>query len=109
MITKFFSHFLFTDPDIRRRNDHLADAITAINHFDLILFLEPTVAFVQDGTRNEKLLEDREGYSRQIKELFDEAGLKYHCISGDYYNRLEAARKLINHTFRYRRDQDDTE
>lgn len=104
LITKFFSHFLFTDPGIRRRNDDLADAITAINHFDLILFLEPTVDFVQDGTRNEKLLEDREGYSRQIKELFDRAGLEYHCISGDYFNRLETAKKLINHAFGWKTD-----
>ena len=95
LITKFFSHFLFTDQSVRGRNDALADAITAINHFDLILFLEPTVAFVQDGTRNEKLLTDREGFSRQIKDLFDEAGLQYHCINGDYDQRYLAAKELI--------------
>ena len=63
LITKFFSHFLLTDPESLKRHDNLADAIAAINRFDLILFLEPTVAFVQDGTRNERLLEDREGFS----------------------------------------------
>ena len=99
LITKFFSGFLFTDPDVRKRNDALADAITAINHFDLILFLEPTVAFVQDGTRNEKLLTDREGYSQQIKDLFDEAGMKYHCIDGDYEERYLTARNLIGKAF----------
>lgn len=99
LITKFFSHFLFTDQDVRKRNDNLADAITAINHFDLILFLEPTVAFVQDGTRNEKLLTDREGYSQQIKDLFDEAGLKYYSIDGNYEQRYLAARELISKTF----------
>ena len=99
LVTKFFSHFLFTDPDVRRRNDALADAITAINHFDLILYLEPTVAFVQDGTRNEKLLTDREGYSRQIKALFDEAGMNYHCLGGDYEERFLAAKELIRKTF----------
>lgn len=100
LITKFFSRFLFTDQNVRKRNDALADAITAINYFDLILFLEPTVAFVQDGTRNEKLLTDREGYSRQIKDLFDEAGLKYHSISGNYEQRYLAAKELITKTFR---------
>ena len=98
LTTKFFSHFLFTDPDILKRNDALADAITAINRFDLILFLEPTVAFVQDGTRNEKLLEDREGYSRQIKALFDEQSLEYYCIDGDYEQRFAAACEIINRT-----------
>ena len=100
LITKFFSHFLFEDPDILKRNDALADAITAINHFDLVLFLTPTVAFVQDGTRNEKLLKDREGYSNQIRTLFDEKEIRYHVVGGDYESRYEAAVKLINTTFR---------
>ena len=95
LITKFFSHFLFADPGILRRNDDLANAIAAINHFDLILFLEPTVAFVQDGTRNERLLEDRTGYSQQIKKIFDEFGLKYYCIDGDYEQRFLSAREII--------------
>ncbi len=95
LITKFFSHFLFADPGILRRNDDLANAIAAINHFDLILFLEPTVAFVQDGTRNERLLEDRMGYSQQIKKIFDEFGYKYYCIDGDYEQRFLSAREII--------------
>lgn len=99
LITKFFSHFLFTDPKILKRNDMLADAIAAINHFDLVLFLLPTVAFVQDGTRNERLLEDREGYSDQIKRIFDEKGIRYQEIGGDYIERYETAVKLIDKTF----------
>ena len=96
LITKFFSHFLLTDPDAVRRNDMLADAITEINKFDLILFLEPTVEFVQDGTRNEKIRENREMYSRQIKDLFDKAGMQYHCIGGDYQERFARARELVD-------------
>lgn len=99
LITKFFSHFLFTDPEILSRNDALANAIASINRYDLILFLEPTVAFVQDGTRNERLLEDREGYSNQIKKLFDEFGFIYHCIDGDYYNRYVEAKQLVHKLF----------
>ena len=99
LITKFFSHFLLTDPDALRRNDMLADAITGINKFDLILFLEPTVEFVQDGTRNEKIRQNREKYSRQIKNLFELAGMQYHCIGGDYQERFEKARELVNALF----------
>ena len=99
LITKFFSHFLLTDPESLKRNDNLADAIAAINRFDLILFLEPTVAFVQDGTRNERLLEDREGFSNQIKRIFDECGLRYYCIGGDYHQRFVKAKELISEEF----------
>ena len=99
LITKFFSRFLFTDPGILERNDALADAIAAINRFDLILFFEPTVAFVQDGTRNERFLEDRKGYSEQIKRLFDAHGFTYHCIGGDHLDRFLEAQKLVKTMF----------
>ena len=52
--------------------------------------------FVQDGTRNEKIREDRERYSRQIKDLFDEAGMKYYCIDGDYQKRFQKAKELVD-------------
>ncbi len=99
LITKFFSRFLFSDPGTLSRNDALADAIAAISRFDLILFLEPTVDFVQDGTRNERFLEDRRGYSEQIKRLFDERGLRYHCIAGDHLQRFFEAKELVRTTF----------
>lgn len=41
----------------------LADAIAALNQYDLILFLQPDVAFVQDGDRSEIIAADRERYS----------------------------------------------
>ena len=81
--------------DAVRKIDALADAITAINRFDLILFLEPTVDFVQDGTRNPKIEAEREKYSCQIKALLDLAGLKYHCLSGGHQERFEEAKKLV--------------
>ena len=79
--------------------ENLADAITQINTFDLIFFLEPTVAFVQDGTRNVKIEADREKYSQQIKSLFDEAGLEYICLSGDYLNRYEEVKRVIKEKY----------
>ena len=58
-------------------------------------FLEPTVAFVQDGTRNTKIEADREKYSNQIKDIFDKAGLNYICLSGDYLSRYEKVKEII--------------
>ena len=97
LTTKFFAQFLL---DGEKKNaEHLADAITQINTFDLIFFLEPTVAFVQDGTRNIKIEADREKYSNQIKSLFDEAGLEYICLSGDYLNRYEEVKRIIKERY----------
>ena len=93
LTTKFFAQFLLDGE--KKSAENLADAITQINTFDLIFFLEPTVVFVQDGTRNTKIEADREKYSNQIKALFDEAGLEYICLSGDYLNRYEEVKKII--------------
>lgn len=99
LTTKFYAQFLLNDKDEQTRCYNLSDAIAEINRFDLILFLEPTVEFVQDGTRNEKIKKDRELYSDQIKKLFDEHNIEYECIGGDYINRFNMAKQLINERF----------
>ena len=96
MITKFYNRFLEVPEKERRKNDMLADAITQINHYDLILFLEPDVAFVQDGDRSIEIKNNRVKYSNQIKTILEEAGMAYECISGDYQTRFEKAVKLID-------------
>ena len=94
-----YHQVLFPVPVMRgeeiRQCEALADAITALNSYDLILFLEPTVEFVQDGTRNERIAADREKYSRQIKELFEQKGLSYVSLAGDYLERFNRAKLLI--------------
>lgn len=73
----------------------MAEAINATNLWDMILFLEPDVSFVQDGTRNEKIKSEREKYSRQLKDIFDKYGLKYETVGGDYLKRFDTAKRLI--------------
>lgn len=94
--TLFYSNFLLTDNNEISKCTKLAEAINSINEWDLVLFLEPTVAFVQDGTRNEKIASDREKYSNQIKRLLDINNVSYHCISGDYYDRFVHAKNLLS-------------
>lgn len=93
--TKFYSRFLLSDEDEIRKCNHIADSISDINQFDLVLFLEPTVEFIQDGTRSKEIAENREKYSKQIKHLLDKQGVIYHCISGDYLERFNESKKLI--------------
>ncbi|MBE5996341.1 MAG: nicotinamide-nucleotide adenylyltransferase [Lachnospiraceae bacterium] len=73
----------------------LADAVDAVNTFDLILFLEPDVPYIDDSTRSGTIRSDRELYSQQLKSLFDESGYRYHCLSGDYEDRFTAAETLV--------------
>lgn len=95
LTTLFYARFLLTDKEEIDRCTKLAEAIHAVTEWDLILFLEPTVDFVQDGTRNETIAADREKYSRQIKDLFEKYGAPYVCIGGDYDERFVQAKELI--------------
>ena len=94
LITKFYMDFL-KDEGIKK-NAVLAESIANINDYDLILFLEPDVEFVQDGTRNEEIKNERKKYSKKIKEIYDKAGFKYHVISGDYKERFLKSVKLVD-------------
>lgn len=93
--TLFYAELLLTSAVQEKNCKDLAESINAINDWDLILFLEPTVSFVQDGTRNEKIGANREKYSNQIKKLLNKYGLKYYCVGGDYLNRFTEAKQLI--------------
>lgn len=98
LVTQFYMNFL-NDPEIEK-NKALSDAIDAINTYDLILFLEPDVPFVQDGDRSEVIRDDRLKYSNQIKDLILSHGKQVVSIKGSYQERYMAAvrevEKLLN-------------
>lgn len=97
--TKFYSRFLLSDEEEIKKCNNIADSISDINRFDLVLFLEPTVEFIQDGTRSEEISSNREEYSRQIKLLLDKQGIIYQCIDGDYLERFDKSKELIAEQF----------
>lgn len=99
LTTKFYSEFLLNDASDKEKCNALADAIANINNFDLVLFLEPTVDFVQDGTRSEVIKDNRLKYSNQIKSLFDKHNIEYVTLDGDYLNRFDKAKELIEGRF----------
>ena len=94
LITRFFMGFL-EDENIEN-NAKLAEAIAGLNSYDLILFLEPDVTWVQDGDRSEVMAANRAKYSDQIKELYTRYGFSFKTISGDYVSRFEQAVKLVD-------------
>lgn len=93
--TLFYAHFLLSDQIELGRCQRLAEAVAAVSEWDLVLFMEPSVPFVQDGTRSEAIASDREKYSRQIKRLLEANNIKYVCLSGDYAERFVRAKELL--------------
>lgn len=97
LVTHFFLDFL-KDKDAER-NGKLADAIAALNSYDLILFLEPDVDWVQDGDRSELIASDREKYSEMLKSYYTQNGYSFKTISGDYNTRFDLAVKYVKELF----------
>lgn len=99
LVTRFFMDFLDGDDPRIEANRVLADAIDALNRYDLILYLEPDVEFFLDGGRSEKIRDNREQYNNQIKDLLRSHGRAFVSISGAYAERYEKAvrevKKLI--------------
>ncbi len=89
LVTLFYLGFL-DDQEIVR-NSALAKAIDALNEYDLILFLEPDVPFVQDGDRRIEAPSERELCSRRLRELLGCAGKPFYVLRGDYEARYEQA------------------
>ena len=86
LTTQFYLNFF--DDGCAQKNIELSRAIDALNDFDLILFLEPDVPFVQDGGRSEIIHAERVKYSNQIKEILNAHNRKYVCVGGDYQERF---------------------
>ena len=69
-------------------------------NWDLVIFLEPTVPFVQDGTRNEEIAADRKKFSEQLRAYYDRLHIPYKVVNGEKYAvRLTQAKDFINHAF----------
>lgn len=88
LITRFYIDFLDDPQNEKQKNKALADAISNLNHYDLVFYLEPDVEFVQDGDRSEVIASDREKYGNKIKCLFDERGIEYISVRGNYQDRF---------------------
>lgn len=89
LVTQFYINFL-ADTE-KEKNSTLAAAIDAINSYDLILFLEPDVDFVQNGNRSEIIRKNRSKYSEQIKQILNTHNKKFISLSGTYQARYNKA------------------
>ena len=94
LITKFYLQFL--DGKNKSGNEKLADAIAELNNYDLVIFLEPDVKFVQDGDRSPVIAADREFYSNKIKELYKKGNYNIEVISGNYQERFLKSVSLVD-------------
>lgn len=92
LITQFFLKFLEGNDE----NIKLADAIDALNHYDLILFLAPDVKWVQDGDRSCEIRDNREKYRDMIADIYKTHGKNFEYLEGDYLTKFNKCVELVN-------------
>lgn len=74
---------------------NIAENISKLNNYDLYIFLEPDVEWVQDGTRTYGESEVRNNNNETLKKIFNENNITYICINGDYKQRYDKVKKIV--------------
>lgn len=72
------------------------DQVAKLQKYDLWLFLEPDVDWVDDGTRSFGDAEVRKSNNQMLKMLLSMHGIEYTTIRGNYQERLETAVHEVN-------------
>ena len=80
--------------EINKKFNDIASDISYFNNYDLYLFLEPDVEWIQDGTRTYGEEKIRKENNDKLKDLLLKNNIKYEIIRGNYQERYEQAKKL---------------
>ena len=98
LYTLFYLEYFYNDS--LKKNIDLAYAIDQLNTYDLILLLEPTNNWNQDGDRKEDIRDNHTKYFNRIIEGLDKSGKKYVRINGEYLERFNKCIEYINELFK---------
>jgi len=90
----------YLDMYFRGQKSSLVEEIIRRQDFDLVLYLEPDVPWVDDGLRFAGKSDVRVDNDCRLKEMFAERGIRYTCIGGDYEERFNRAKECIDSLFR---------
>lgn len=89
IVTQFYSN-LYND-----EHQTVLDEIAKLQDYDLWLFLEPDVKWVNDGLRVHGEESSRDRNNLHLKTLLNNRRIDYKVLSGDYESRLKGAIQYI--------------
>lgn len=90
IVSQYYSHLYLG------KHLDLIDAIIKTQDYDLWLFLEPDVNWIDDGYRVHGEEQTRIRNNQLLKEMFNQYSVPFHTISGSYEKRLDKAIQLVN-------------
>lgn len=100
LITLYYYKLGFLEDDLESKNfERLATSISYLNQYDLYLFLEPDVEWVQDGTRTYGDDFIRKNNNEILKDILKKNNISYVTIIGNYQERYLKAKEYVNSLF----------
>jgi HTH-type transcriptional repressor of NAD biosynthesis genes len=93
IVTQFYSH-LYNEV-----YQPVLDEIAKLQDYDLWLFLEPDVTWVNDGLRVHGEVSARNENNQHLKKLLEQHHIEYQILHGSYENRLKGAMEKIEELF----------
>ncbi len=94
-VTQFYLNKYFP-----KEKFNLIEEIIKIQNYDLMIFLEPDVKWVNDGLRNEGEEKIRKNNNVEMKKMFKDRGINFVSLGGNYSERFNKARKLVDDLFK---------
>lgn len=90
IVTQYYSQLYV------RTQQNILDEISRLQRYDLWLFLEPDVKWVDDGTRTFGDQTTREMNNSYLKSMLEDRGIPFHVIKGNYQERLEKVLQQVD-------------
>ncbi|MDP2628961.1 MAG: multifunctional transcriptional regulator/nicotinamide-nucleotide adenylyltransferase/ribosylnicotinamide kinase NadR [Nanoarchaeota archaeon] len=94
VITQYYLDMYF-----KGKKSALVNEIARLQNYDLAIFLEPDVKWVDDGLRFAGDEKNRRENNEKLKKMYEERGIKFVSINGNYSERFDKARKLVDGLF----------
>lgn len=94
VITQFYLGMYF-----QGKKSSLIEEIVKKQNYDLVLYLEPDVKWVADGLRFAGQDEQRRANNEKLKQMYKERGIEFVVVSGNYKERFDKARSLVDALF----------
>ena len=94
VITQYYLDMYFPG-----KKSPVIEEIAKLQQYDLVLFLEPDVKWVDDGLRVSGEDNLRKQNNERLKQMYRDRGIDFVCISGDYNQRFVKAKNLVDKLF----------
>lgn len=89
----------YLDMYFNKNKSQLIEEIIKLQNYDLAIYLEPDVKWVNDGLRSAGADDVRQSNNAIMKAMFEERGIRFVSVSGTYYQRFRKSKSLVDKLF----------